>query len=1403
MARPEAVLNLLYFPTPDEMLEIIAEYLGAKRDLYSSAAGQKTDWLDPCAGEGALAKLYTHMAIKGAISSEVAEKSVRLHGIEIDMERAAKTKAAGIRTIHAGYEEVYLDSGSVDFMFHNPPYNQRRGGRMEHDFLKRVTGHLTMGGVLVHIVSRSHLAKSANWLARHYNTVRIMEFKPFVDDRFDQVVTFAYRNDPMTTPDEKEVQEIATAIEKYSSGEITHNQIPVDMRLQWNLAGKPASYTKRYSIPMRPKKHRLAFHKRTFDEAALVARLQAPDSPAYKMGKTFEPDAKLGSIEMLSPPREDQINILAAAGLAHNDFIRATDNHLHLLKCTTVKSLEQVSETDEHKTYRETAQTTYCYFDIDDGKYTVLLNKKDSEGNTNSATLNEYIANNAEQFTAMVLKNITQRVDIPSMEDLAHLPIELAGKMRAFGTQMQAVNLATEALKRDHFGILGVQLGGGKTIMSVSAANMNGNKSMLVLCPATITSKWAVEINEFYNPQYSTPSIVRIDTPMIDNLKMKEDFPTPQEWESILTKEFPAGPLDFTWLGEGRGVLKVSFQNYPGITYNRKYEPMVQTKRIIGRINTLLRHPKIEVRRGDLIITHDWNPVEEDTVPLIDLHLPADAHSYVLDTETYRIEFKKDGRGIGPKDGDTFKKLKTKLASVVKGSKWVWIDHHTVDGVRRRPVSKTPIIYLMNQARELAKTATLKEPHFTVASHSMLQGSYEIQPAVIRPRTPYEDAAGVPVRFTRKRYESLKQMVHTDEETGEEVGQIAVGDTIKATYYRDGEKKYYCMTHCPECFTAVHTKKDDELQPLVAGIGTMQNNKVGEWLTKNVVRKRLECHNCNTKLYAAHALKRTGHPNKKLTLDEYLKARMQDTYELLIFDEVQKSKAGDTAIGQSTSVIMNIIPKTLVLTGTPMNGYPESIFYILWRLNREFRLHYDLSEVEQFNMEMGFREIQYENEEDIDDYSIYSKRFSKRDRVKQLPGFMPQVFQWILPHLILLKVPDIADMPPLTEEVIRVGLPEEIQKAYEKMTEAYEDAIESAKSAGQPRAMAQMRSALYQSSSSYPDAPYKGIHEVYSWEEGNQYTRDTVYRTIEAPVLSTDEITPKEQALIDLIKEEREQGRRVLIYVQFTGKRDFIDNPNMDTGLLSRLRQNDIRAEFLRAQDTNATQRIYKVNQLVSEDIDALICNPKLVEVGVNLLDFPTIVYYQVTQETATMEQSQGRSWRIGQKKPVKIYYMLYENTGQQVGLALLANKITVSQMMQGKMLTEGIGQLVVTQHDAMMLMARAITEKMHMSNVIETAGDVDSLMVQHYDKFVGPHADNMIIDQEEWLKADKAHIEAAKPTQRASIIRKAAPSAPLVTPSLPVAPKSTLAPPRKEQEDEPDAGKQMSMFDLLMVAAD
>ena len=90
-------------------------------------------------------------------------------------------------------------------------------------------------------------------------------------------------------------------------------------------------------------------------------------------------------------------------------------------------------------------------------------------------------------------------------------------------------------------------------------------------------------------------------------------------------------------------------------------------------------------------------------------------------------------------------------------------------------------------------------------------------------------------------------------------------------------------------------------------------------------------------------------------------------------------------------------------------------------------------------------------------------------------------------------------------------------------------------------------------------------------------------------------------------------------------------------------------------------------------------------------MDFPTLVWYETDYSVYTMRQASRRSWRIGQDKPVKVVFMVYEGTIQTDALKLVAKKMQSSLAVEGELPEEGLTTFGDDGQDLIMTLAKQI----------------------------------------------------------------------------------------------------------------
>ena len=152
------------------------------------------------------------------------------------------------------------------------------------------------------------------------------------------------------------------------------------------------------------------------------------------------------------------------------------------------------------------------------------------------------------------------------------------------------------------------------------------------------------------------------------------------------------------------------------------------------------------------------------------------------------------------------------------------------------------------------------------------------------------------------------------------------------------------------------------------------------------------------------------------------------------------------------------------------------------------------------------------------------------------------------------------------------------------------------------------------------------------------------------------------------------------------------------------------------------------VAKRVEEGVDVLVCHPRLVQTGLDLVDFPTIVWFETDYSVYTMRQASRRSWRIGQTQPVQVVFMAYRNTLQADALKLVAKKLQSSLAVEGELPEDGLAAYGDDGDDLMLALARKIVAGE------EEAESVESVFAQAQQ--VAADAEALLVD-EDWAATE------------------------------------------------------------------
>jgi len=435
---------------------------------------------------------------------------------------------------------------------------------------------------------------------------------------------------------------------------------------------------------------------------------------------------------------------------------------------------------------------------------------------------------------------------------------------------------------------------------------------------------------------------------------------------------------------------------------------------------------------------------------------------------------------------------------------------------------------------------------------------------------------------------------------------------------------------------------------------------------------------------------------------EFIGRYMPGWFDYTICDEIHQL-AGDTAQGNALGTLSSCTDRIVGLTGTLLGGYADDLFNSLFRLEaarmKEHGYGWGTTGRSSFTQDYGVLET-ITKVEPTDNRCSKAKTTSV---VRRKPGASPLLFgEFLMQLCAFVFLEDIsAELPPYEECYLSVPMDPLMMAAYRELEDAIRKALKEHK--GNRSVLSTMLNTLLL----YPDHPY-GLGTLYGKEFDQEVRRNVSFVIAETRDLPEDQLYSKERKLIEEVKKELAEGRRCQVFAVYTQKHDV-------TARLQRILSTEgIRTAVLRSSVDTAKREAWYARQ-IKEGVQVVISHPKLVETGLDLLDFPTILFYESGYSLHTLRQASRRSWRIGQRRPVRVKFLCYEGTMQTACLRLMGKKLLVALTMEGKFAGEGL-QNIDEDDDMLSAMARELVER---NGIGETADAVwKSLNAEHQKLF-------------------------------------------------------------------------------------
>jgi hypothetical protein len=196
--------------------------------------------------------------------------------------------------------------------------------------------------------------------------------------------------------------------------------------------------------------------------------------------------------------------------------------------------------------------------------------------------------------------------------------------------------------------------------------------------------------------------------------------------------------------------------------------------------------------------------------------------------------------------------------------------------------------------------------------------------------------------------------------------------------------------------------------------------------------------------------------------------------------------------------------------------------------------------------------------------------------------------------------------------------------------------------------------------------PCESPFEVYQTRRGDWGDKEEHELVIRTPVLTWDHLYPKERWLIEAVKAELAEQRRVMIYVEQVGER------NIDKRLEWVLNTAGIGAwslpHYIEAED-----RQQAILDAIAAGHQTVIVPYRKVNEGLNLHEtkerpgINTIIWYELAMNLFMYLQASQRAWRLGAEKEVRIYLPFYIGSAAHMKLRKLGSQSGAAAAFAGE----------------------------------------------------------------------------------------------------------------------------------------
>lgn len=1248
MARMESQAVAGYFATPPHLMPRIAGLVAGPRIPAQVPTyfypPERLCACDPCAGDGAAL-----IALAEGITGERAgaQRMAVLYGCELEATRA-EALAKALRgdgygrggSLHGDAFRLEVQPKSFDVVYLNPPYDHDpEHRRLEERFLARFAPTVALGGALVFVVPFYALEASAATLGRHFGEVFCYRFPAEDFAAFSQVVLVAKRRYSLDAPDPR----IVATVEAWARDASVIPELPEAPEAVVDVRGV------RRADP--------TWALRPVDVQGLLARFEPwraqlrAGSLATIPGVLPAPEGDLLArvYPLAVAPRPSHIAAGIAAGVFNGARVEP-DSAAAGLPALLVKGaftrarvkVDQRTNGDGAVTgevHMEVPRLAVTVLDLERYRYHTL--SADAEP-TGGREVDGMSTGDLLQHYGRGLLS-TLRAQCPVHYDPARDAdaVALAPVARPlYSAQAEVVRAAVTLFRRGDRGVflLG-EIGVGKSACALATAATMGARRALVLCPPHLLDSWRDQVAAVL------PSARAVVLSSLGDLEaFAADAPASETpLVAILSRE--TAKLSHAWRGvEGGRCPRCNASTPAGDLAKRRtrceHTPRVPANAAAGLAGALAAqlvgsmpdHPFVRACAPSLFLGR-VAAARRSSDPARLARIVGHAGLAALAVDVARMA------AVAVENYDA-REAATRAAMAL--SLALASDDTTramVDAVRAVPGGAP-----LRLALELALTMAPGEGMLGVVS--------EIEVA----QDPSEDAGAHTLAARASR----------------------VAKALAAGWAAPRERRWVGRhDYAVEDFSDRHVVRGATATTCgVRGDAALMLTAL-EALSGIARYTRGEA--CEEPLYQADPQPR------RVALATHIARRYPKLFDFLIADEAHEFSGAGSAQERAAHRLTELGLPTLLLTGSVMNGYAQSLFANLWAVSPAFRAEFGRDDEGAFVATYGFRKLLVEERDGkgrVKEFGAQSDRVTSSERVLgNAPGVMPQLLlKHLLPLAVTIQKADLAlDLAPHEERAVEIEPGDALSKSYTALSVALLAAVR--RDAFGPRAgklwgqVAELPSYLDRASREAGNVDAALLARIASGLDGGaappcelgdfacMYPDDTEDSTpvALASAFETDVVLPKERWMLDTMRAELAEGRRVMIL----GWHERV------LPRLARLIEAELgeRAALLDAKKVAAAKRQGWIDrEVIANGRRVLVVNPVAVQTGLNnLVWFSTQLWMQnPAVNPVVYRQAVGRIDRIGKRLPTRVYFPVYLGTAQAFAHRLLMQKVAVSMATDG-----------------------------------------------------------------------------------------------------------------------------------------